>query len=89
MLFRSTGARDILGQIFSGTIAFGNVAPGFLIVLTIAACAHYLPKRWYERSLQLYSDSPYYVQAAAMALLVVAIQYVASTGSVPFIYNRF
>ena len=84
-----TGARDILGQIFSGTIAFGNVAPGFLIVLTIAACAHYLPKRWYERSLQLYSDSPYYVQAAAMALLVVAIQYVASTGSVPFIYNRF
>src|SRR6266852_6653309 len=23
------GARDILGQIFSGTIAFGNVAPGF------------------------------------------------------------
>jgi hypothetical protein len=82
-------ARDIFAQISSGTVSFANVAPGFLLVLAIAACAHYLPKGWYDWSLKLYSESPFYVQAAAMALLVVAIQYVGATGAVPFIYNRF
>lgn len=82
-------ARDIFAQIGSGTVSFGNVTPGFLLVAAIAACAHYLPKGWYEWSLLLYSRSPFYAQAAAMALLLVAIQYVGATGAVPFIYNRF
>ena len=82
-------ARDIFAQIASRTIAFGNVTRGFILVLVIAVCAHYLPKRWYERTLEIYCESPFYAQAAAMALLVVAIQYVAASGAVPFIYNRF
>ncbi len=82
-------ARDIFSQIGSGTVAFGNVGTGFLMVMIIAACAHYLPNRWYDLSLTGFSQSPYYIQAAAMALLVVAIQYVGATGAVPFIYNRF
>ena len=82
-------AREIFAQIFSGTVSFVNVTPGFLLVAAIAAVAHFLPKNWYDRSLTLYSDSPFYAQAAAMALLVIAIQYVGATGAVPFIYNRF
>lgn len=82
-------ANDVFGQIFSGTVSFLNVTPGFLLILSIAVCGHYLPKRWYDRSLQVYCDSPFYAQAAAMAGLVMAIQYVAATGAVPFIYNRF
>lgn len=82
-------ARDILAQITSGTVSFANVAPGFVLVMIIAATAHYLPKNWYDRSLAIYNESPFYVQAAAMALLVVAIQYAGATGAVPFIYNRF
>jgi alginate O-acetyltransferase complex protein AlgI len=82
-------ARDILAQIASGTVSFANVAPGFLLVAGIAACVHYLPKGWYDRSLALYSQSPFYAQAAAMALVVVAIQYFGATATAPFIYNRF
>ncbi len=82
-------ARDIFAQIGSRTIAFGNVTRGFVLVLIVAAYAHYLPKRWYDRSLELYCESPFYAQAAAMALVVIAIQYIAATGAVPFIYNRF
>ena len=92
IFFRSASlatAGDIFAQIASGTISFANVAPGFVLVMIIAAVAHYLPKNWYERSLTCYNESPFYVQAAAMALLVVAIQYVGATGAVPFIYNRF
>lgn len=82
-------ARAILAQIFSGTASFANLTPAFLLVLAIAACAHFIPKRWYDRSLEIFCASPYYAQAAAMAILVLAIQYVAATGSAPFIYSRF
>ncbi|MDQ2948060.1 MAG: MBOAT family protein [Acidobacteriota bacterium] len=82
-------ARDILIQISSFTVSFSNVSGPFALVLAIAVLAHYLPKNWYERSLEYYSACPYYVQASAMALLVVAIQYVGASGGAPFIYTRF
>ncbi|HTR35888.1 MAG TPA: MBOAT family O-acyltransferase [Bryobacteraceae bacterium] len=83
------GARDILAQCISGTVSFANVAPQFVLVALIAAAAHYLPKDWYGRALKLYSESPFYAQAAAMAVLVVAIQHMAGASSAPFIYSRF
>ncbi len=86
--FLST-ARDILMQISSFTVSFATVGPPFALVLTVAVLAHYVPDHWYSRSLEFYSANPYYVQAAAVALLVIAIQYVAATGAVPFIYTRF
>ena len=83
-------ARDVFSQIGSGTVSFANVAPGFLLVFGDRLCARTIfRKSWYDGSLRLYSDSPFYAQAAAMALLIVAIQYVGATGAVPFIYNRF
>ena len=82
-------ARDVFAQIFSGTVSFANVTPAFLTVLTFAICAHFVPKQWYEGGLRFFSAAPYYAQAAAMALLVVAIQYVAGSSAAPFIYSRF
>ena len=61
----------------------------FLMVLAIAICAHFVPKRWYDGGLRFFCAAPYYAQAGAMALLVVAVQYVAGSGTAPFIYSRF
>jgi len=82
-------ARDVFAQIFSGTVSFANVTPGFLTVLAIAICVHFVPKQWYDGGLRFFSAAPYYAQAGAMALLMVAIQYVAGSGTAPFIYSRF
>ncbi len=82
-------ARDILGQIFSGTASFANVTPAFALMLAFAILAHYVPKQWYDRGLSFFCAAPYYAQAAAMALLVVVIQYAAGASSAPFIYSRF
>ncbi len=82
-------AREIFAQIFSGTVSFANVTPAFLAVLAAAICAHFVPKGWYDAGLRFFSAAPYYAQAGAMALLVVAIQYVAGSGTAPFIYSRF
>lgn len=82
-------AGQILARIGSGTIAAANIQPEFVLVLLIAVIAHYLPKGWYTRGLTLYTEAPFYAQAAAMAMLVIALQYVAQTGAAPFIYTRF
>jgi hypothetical protein len=60
-----------------------------VLILSIGVLAHYFPKNWYDSGLNLYSRAPFYVQAAALALLVVGLQYVAQTGATPFIYNKF
>ena len=59
------------------------------MILAIAIVAHYLPKKWYDVSIDLYVRSPFYVQAGALAALVIGIQYVAQTGAAPFVYQRF
>jgi D-alanyl-lipoteichoic acid acyltransferase DltB (MBOAT superfamily) len=82
-------AVEIFDRIFSGTISFVNVSPGVALILSIAVLSHYLPKRWLDWSSDLYSRSPFFVQAGAMALLVISFQYLSATGSTPFLYNRF
>ena len=59
------------------------------MILAIAVAAHYVPKKWYDFSVDLYVRAPFYAQAGAMAALVIGIQYVAQTGAAPFVYQRF
>jgi alginate O-acetyltransferase complex protein AlgI len=82
-------AQDIFYQISSGTVSFANITPAFVLVMVIAIAAHYIPTRWYDGCLQLYCQFPYYAQAAAIAVVAVAIRYIAGSGSAPFIYSRF
>jgi D-alanyl-lipoteichoic acid acyltransferase DltB (MBOAT superfamily) len=84
-----SAAGDVLKQIASLTFSFGNLSAGFLVVLAVAIASHYFPRTWTDFSQRLFVHSPAYVQAGAMALLVLAIQYVATTGAAPFIYTRF
>lgn len=82
-------AFEVLGRIGSLTVSFANISLPIAVVLLIAAAAHYLPKRWAERCAALYARAPFYAQAAALALLVLAIEYVAITGAAPFLYTQF
>jgi D-alanyl-lipoteichoic acid acyltransferase DltB (MBOAT superfamily) len=82
-------ASAIVGRIGSHTVSFVNVSSGLWLILTIAFLAHYVPKKWYDFSLNLYVRAPFYAQAVALAALVIGLQYVAQTGATPFIYNRF
>ncbi|HEY2844484.1 MAG TPA: hypothetical protein VGJ09_12575, partial [Bryobacteraceae bacterium] len=79
----------ILARIGSGTMSFANLSPGLWVILGIAVVAHYLPKNWYDLSVNLYVRAPFYAQAVALAALVIGLQYVAQTGAAPFIYTRF
>jgi D-alanyl-lipoteichoic acid acyltransferase DltB (MBOAT superfamily) len=83
------GAWAMLERIGAGDVSFVNVSGPLWMVLGVALVFHYLPERWYEFSLNLYVRAPFYAQAAALAALVVGMQYVVRTGAAPFIYNRF
>jgi D-alanyl-lipoteichoic acid acyltransferase DltB (MBOAT superfamily) len=82
-------AMEVLGRIFSGTVAFANVSAPILVIMTIAILGHYLPEAWFKRVDNLFVRSPFFVQAAAMALLLLAIHYVAAKDVAPFIYTKF
>jgi alginate O-acetyltransferase complex protein AlgI len=82
-------ASAILGRIGSRTVSFANVSAGLWMVFAIALLAHYVPKKWYDVSLDLYVRAPFYAQAVALAGLVIGLQYVAQTGAAPFIYTKF
>lgn len=82
-------AFDFLGQIASGTMAFGNISPGFVLVLSIAAISHYIPKKAYDLSVDLFIRAPAVAQAMALAGLVLAVRYIAGTGATPFVYGKF
>ena len=92
IFFRSTSfenARGILARLASGSVSFANISLPFATVLAIAILAHLAPKKWYEFSLRQFQRAPFYAQAALVALLVLAIQYVAMTGAAPFLYTKF
>jgi hypothetical protein len=62
---------------------------GLFAVLAIAAAAHFSPKKWYDFSVRQFVRVPFYAQAAMLALLVLAIEYIAVTGAAPFLYTKF
>jgi alginate O-acetyltransferase complex protein AlgI len=80
---------DILARIGSLSISNANLSGSLALILAIGILAHYVPKKWYDFSLEMFVRAPFYAQAAALALLVTGLRYVAQTGATPFIYNRF
>lgn len=83
------GALLVLQQAVSGTVGFANITPSFAMVMGIAVLFHYLPKDWYSKTVKLYSSAPAIAQAAMLAALAISIQYIAATGSAPFVYQKF
>jgi D-alanyl-lipoteichoic acid acyltransferase DltB (MBOAT superfamily) len=82
-------AMQILRQIASLRFSFENATPGFLAVLAIAAAAHFTPRSWHEFGLRKFALAPAFVQAGALALLLMAVRLVSSAGAAPFIYSKF
>ena len=82
-------AGGVLSRIGSLTLSLANISGPVAMILAIAVLAHYIPRNWYEFLQSLYVRAPFYAQAAALALLVLGLQYIAYTGAAPFIYTRF
>jgi D-alanyl-lipoteichoic acid acyltransferase DltB (MBOAT superfamily) len=92
IFFRAPSLDDaltILSRIGSLTLATDNITPMLVGVLALATAGHYFPKKWFQRAQELYSAVPFYAQAAAMAIVVGAIEMLMGRGAAPFVYSRF
>jgi alginate O-acetyltransferase complex protein AlgI len=92
VFFRADNLRtafQILSQIGSYQYSFENTTAPFLLVLGIGVGAHFVPSAWFEAGQSWFVRSPAVLQAGALALLVLAIQYVSTSSAAPFIYQRF
>ena len=92
IFFRAAGlgeATHVLRRIGALDWGVANVTASYLMILGVAAVLHYLPLEFY-RSLQgRFERAPAVAQAVVLAGLAAGIQYVATTGSAPFVYQRF
>lgn len=82
-------AWEVLGRIASLTASLANISTPIAVVLLIAVVFHYLPKKIYDESSRLFVRAPFFAQATALVLLVLAIEYIAVTGAAPFLYTKF
>ena len=82
-------ALDMLGRIGSLSVGFENVTPLFAAAMALAAATFFVPKPWYSAAMERFAGSPFYVHAAALALVVVTLRYLGGSGSAPFVYSRF
>jgi D-alanyl-lipoteichoic acid acyltransferase DltB (MBOAT superfamily) len=79
----------ILGRVASLTVSVENLPAELLAVLALAAMGHYLPHSWRSDSAAWFARIPFYAQAAAMLVVVIALRYLAGKGAAPFVYARF
>lgn len=79
----------VIQRIGSLTFSLANVSAPLVVVAAVAVAGHYAPSGWYKRADELFVRAPAVIQAAAMALLLLGIHYVAATGAAPFIYTQF
>ena len=83
------GAIDILGRIASLSVGFENVTPLLAAALVCGAAVFFVPKTWYSAAMERFAVCPFYVHAAALALVAVTLRYFGGTGAAPFVYSRF
>jgi alginate O-acetyltransferase complex protein AlgI len=84
-----SNALQILARIASLTPGLENVSARVGAVLLVALAALFARKAWYARAMDGFAATPFYVHAAALALVAVAIQLLGGQGNAPFVYSRF
>ena len=92
IFFRAASVGDalaLLARIGSLTIGLENVTWAIAGVLLLAAAAMFVRKNWYAWAMDLFARCPFYVHAAAMLAVAIALQTLGGKGAAPFVYSKF
>jgi D-alanyl-lipoteichoic acid acyltransferase DltB (MBOAT superfamily) len=82
-------AWEILGRLGSLTYSHENLTLPILGVLALAAVLHCLPIKWLDWGATVTARTPFWLQGAALAGVVLLIQTLSGRGSANFIYGSF
>lgn len=79
----------VLERIGSLSASVANLSPMLAGMMLLAASGHFLAKRFYTPAIDWFARTPFYVHAAAIAGVAIAIQLLGGRGSAPFVYSKF
>jgi alginate O-acetyltransferase complex protein AlgI len=92
IFFRAASLPDaitFLGRIASLTTGIENVSWPLAGVSIIAVASMFIGKKLYSQIMDLFANRPFYVHAAALALVAAALQWFGGRAGAPFVYSRF
>jgi alginate O-acetyltransferase complex protein AlgI len=92
VFFRAPDIRTafaVLGRIGSFTFGLNNVSLPMVGVLLAGVALHSIPPRWFERTVEVFGRTPFLVQGAALASVVLLIEMLSGRGSTSFVYSNF
>jgi alginate O-acetyltransferase complex protein AlgI len=85
-------ALAVLGRIFSGASGYldkGNISPVMLAWFLAAIALQFIPVKWFGRAVEVFGRTPFVLQGAALAGVILAIEMMAGRGSTSFVYSNF
>jgi len=92
VFFRAASVSDawtILGRIGSLTGGVENISVVVTAVLLVALGALFVRRTWYSNVLESFARCPFFVHAAGLLLVAVAIQFLGGYANTPFVYSGF
>jgi len=82
-------ALDILERIASLSVGFGKCGAAARPHSDGGRGGRLRAKQWYGWAMERFAASPFYVHAAALVLVALALQSLGGRGAAPFVYSRF
>jgi alginate O-acetyltransferase complex protein AlgI len=92
ILFRAKtlgGAWEVTRQLFSGTTSMAQITAPIALLLLFGFAWHLTPRKWLDDVLAASVRVPGYAYAILLAAAIAGAVYVASLGSVPYIYVSY
>jgi hypothetical protein len=85
----ASDALDVFSRIGSMTFSVEHISLAIVLYFAAAVLLHIAPEKWFDEAVALFSRTPFILQGAAIAGVVLALQTLAGKGAAPFAYSKF
>jgi D-alanyl-lipoteichoic acid acyltransferase DltB (MBOAT superfamily) len=82
-------AGAVLARIFSGTFGVSNISLLMVAWVILAIALQFIPTNWFPQAVERFGRTPFAVQGATLAAVILLIEFMAGKGSTSFVYSNF
>jgi D-alanyl-lipoteichoic acid acyltransferase DltB (MBOAT superfamily) len=82
-------AKAVLLRIGSNTWSVDNIQRPMVWVMLAGVAAHCIPAKWFEKTVKLIADAPFFVEGTVLAGVVLLIEWLSGKGAASFVYGGF
>ena len=79
----------VLGRIFSGTFGVTNISLIMVAWVVVAVAAQFIPSNWFPQMVERFGRTPFVLQGATLAAVILVIELMSGRGSTSFVYSNF